>query len=200
MGIIMTMYAERRLHDSWYFLGEMEENSMYEIDPEHRPQYVPEPLYSTENRSVCSILADVRNEGLLEEKYDSITSRRGLPDYLSPELKAFARASENQGTDIITSWLTLQELITFDWGKIRKQHAIVDERVTHLFHPERGFPWREWPQDIPITYGPTAQAYANVSWTETYADAAGRDFMELVDTLAKTYGITDDVRFVLWFR
>ena len=195
MGIIMGMFAERRLHDSWHFLGEVEK----ETDPEHQLTYSPETLYNTENVSLCSILADVRNEGLLEEKYDCITSRRGLPDDLSPELKTFAEERENRGTSTITSWLTLQELITFDWGKIRKQYAIVDKRVVHLFHPERGFPWSEWPQGIEISYSPTAQAYANVSWTETYADAAGPDFMELVDKMAQTYGPTDDVRFILWF-
>ncbi len=76
---------------------------------------------------------------------------------------------------------------------------MVDKRVTHLFHPERGFPFREWPQGLPISYTPAFKAYANVSWTETYADAAGRDFVELLEAMATTYGITNDVRFVFWF-
>ena len=40
------------------------------------------------------------------------------------------------------------------WRKIRKHYAIVDKRVVHLFHPERGFPFREWPRGIRIEYGP----------------------------------------------
>jgi len=114
-------------------------------------------------------------------------------------MKAYAEDPQNQDPFIITSWLTLQELVTFDWRKIRKQYAIVDKRVIHLFHPEHGFPFRDWPQGIPISYSPTAQTYANVSWTETYADAVGWDVMELVDNMAKTYGVTNNVRFILWF-
>jgi hypothetical protein len=199
MGIILGMYAERRLKDQWHFLGKMEKNPLHEIDSEHQLPNEPESLYDTENSSLCSILADVRNSGVLEEKYDCITSRRGVPEDLSPELKTFAADHRNQHSSTISSWLTLEELATFDWRKIRKQYAIVDKRVVHLFHPERGFPFREWPRGIGIGYSPTAQAYANVSWTETYADAAGWDFMELVDGMVKTYGVTNDVRFILWF-
>lgn len=146
MGTNMSLFAERRVHGHWHFLGEMEENPLYEYDPEHQQRYTPESLYDTENESLCSILADVRNSGVLEEKYDCITSRRGLPEDLSPELKTFAGDSRNQHWSTIISWLTLKELVTFDWRKIRKQYAIVDKRVVHLFHPERGFPYREWPQ------------------------------------------------------
>ena len=85
-------------------------------------------------------------------------------------------------------------MISIDWGKIRKQYAIVDERVAHLF----GLPL-EWPHDLPVTYSPTKKEYANASWTETYADAVGWDVMELFDNMAQKYGVTDDVRFIMWF-
>lgn len=199
MGISMDMYAERLLHDHCHFLGNMEKNPIYEIDPQGEMPYSPKPLYDSTSESVCAILADVRNDGGLVEKYVSITSRRALPEDLSPELKTYAEAPQNQDPSTITSWFTLKELVTFDWRKIRKQYAIVDERVVHLFDPGRGFPFREWPQEIPIGCSYTAQAYANVSWTETYADVVGWDFMELVDSMAQTYGVTNDVRFVLWF-
>ena len=198
MGMIMGMYAERRLHEQWHFLGKMENNPFYEEDPEHEMRYCPESFYDGDNYSLFAILADVGNDGLLEEKYDRIAPPRGLPDDLSPELKSWSEDFHNKKA--LTSWLSLEELVRFDWhGKIRKQYAIVDKRVVHLFHPERGFPYRQWPQGIPIGYSLTAKAYANVSWTETYADAAGRDFVALLDSMATTYGVSNDVRFILWF-
>lgn len=198
MGIDMRMYAERRLYRQWHFMGKMEKNRFYEEDAEHEMLYCPEPLYDSGNQSLFAMLADVRNEGLLEEKYEYIAPLRGLPDDLSPELKTWAEDFRNK--EALTSWLTLEELVTFDWrGKIRKQYAIVDKRVVHLFHPERGFPLKEWPRGIPIGYSFTSKAYANASWTETYADAAGSDFMDLLDRMAKTYGITNEVRFIFWF-
>lgn len=199
MGTDIRMYAERRLDEHWHFLGKMKNNPFYEEHPEYETPYYPETVYNTPNYSLFAILANVGNDGVLEEMYDCIALPRGLPEDLSPELKTFAGDYRNQEV-FAASWLALEELITFDWRKIRKQYAIVDKRVVHLFHPERGFPFREWPQGIPIGYSFTAQAYANVSWTETYADAAGWDFMELLDGMAKTYGVTNEVRFVLWFR
>ncbi len=35
--------------------------------------------------------------------------------------------------------------------------------------------------------------------TETYAEAAGSDFMELLETFSQKYGVSKDVRFVFWF-
>lgn len=200
MGKDIRMYAERRLHEQWHFLGKMKDNPFYEEDSEHEMSYYPEPVYDTRNYSLFAILADVGNDGLLEEKYDCIAPRRGLPEDLSPELKSWSEYFRNKEV-FAASWLTLEELVTFDWhGKIRQQYAIVDKRVVHLFHPERGFPYREWPQGIPIRYTPAFKEHANASWTETYADAAGPDFMELLDSMATTYGVSNDVRFILWFR
>ena len=195
MGMGMSMYAERRWQEQWYFLGHMEKNLLYEYDSKHEMPDCPASLYDSENYNLFAILANLQNDGLLIEKYDFIAPLRGLPNDLSSELNVYLRDKEG-----LTSWLSLEELVRFAWhGKIRQQYAIVDRRVTHLFHPERGFPYREWPQEIPIKYSPTSKAYANVSWTETYADAAGRDFVELLETMAKTYGISDDVRFIFWF-
>lgn len=200
MGTDIRMYIERRSDEYWHYLGKMKINPFYEEDPEHEKPVYPEPVYDTPNESLFAILANVGNDGGFIEKYDCIALPLGLPEDLSPELKSYAEDARNQEI-FAASWLTLEELITFDWhGKIRKQYAIVDERVAHLFHPERGFPWSEWPQEIPIRYSFTKKEYANASWTESYADDVGWDVMGLFDNLAKMYGVTDDVRFVLWFR
>lgn len=197
MSMIMGMYTEWRSEGQWRFIGGMEKNECYEFDPEHEIPYCPKSFYDTENEGLFAILADVGN-GLAEERYESIAPLRGLPDDLSPELKSWSESPRNKESR--ASWLTLEELVTFDWyGKIRKRYAVVDKRVVSLFHPERGFPYRAWPQEMPISYSPTFKAYANVIWTETYADSAGPDFMKLLDDLVNTYGVSNNVRFILWF-
>jgi hypothetical protein len=90
-------------------------------------------------------------------------------------------------------WLksSLEELVNFDWhGKRIQRYARVDERVAHLFHPERGFPFREWPDGIPCGYSRIQKESdsCNASWTETYAEAAGSDFLELLDAFSHQYG------------
>jgi hypothetical protein len=198
MGTDIRMYAEWRSHEQWQFIGRMVKNEFYEDDPKHEMPYYPESLYHTRKYSLFAILANMEN-GLLEEKYECIAPLRGLPDDLSPELKTWSESSRNR--EVIASWLTLEELVTFDWhGKSRKKYAVVDKRVAYLFHPERGFPFREWPQGIPIGYTPAFKEHANASWTETYAGAAGREFLELLDAMANKYGISNNVRFIFWFR
>ncbi len=172
------------------------------------------------NYSLFAILADVRND----EGYECIAPRRGIPNDFSPEIKSYFESfqSNESGTtwlpqdekqraiwiaydndmELRPGWLTLEELVNFDWhGKRIKRYGRVDERVAHLFHPERGFPFREWPQGIPCGYSRMHKEdeYCNASWTETYAEAAGSDFMELLDTFSQKYEVSKDVRFVFWF-
>ncbi len=111
MGMGMYMFAERRSHEHWHFIGRMEKNVFYEDDPEHEMPYSPEPLYDSETYSLFAMLADLKN-GSLEEKYDYIAPLRGLPDDLSPELKTWSESPRNR--QALTSWLTLEELVTFD--------------------------------------------------------------------------------------
>lgn len=196
MGTDIRIYAEQHMNGRWQFIGKMTKNMYYEYDPEHENEYHPENLYDIRNYSLFAILADVRND----EGYECIAPRRGRPDDLSPEVKSWFEYFQDD--ELYESWLTLEELVNFDWhGKRIKIYAIVDKRVTHLFHPERGFPSREWPEGIQCGYSTTVKgnAYCNASWTETYAEAAGSDFMELLDTFSQKYGVSKDVRLVFWF-
>lgn len=132
MGVGMYIYGERRIDGQWHFLKDAvkkpDESDDFVVESTYE---MPPELYYTTDDAVCAILADVSNEGILEAKYDSVTSRRG-----APELKAFYTESiYNQDPSTIISWCTLQELATFNWRKMRKHYAIVDTRVVHLFHP-----------------------------------------------------------------
>ncbi len=57
MGMGMGMFAERRSHQQWHFIGSMKKNVFYE----HEIPYCPEPLYVSENESLFAMLADVKN-------------------------------------------------------------------------------------------------------------------------------------------
>ena len=139
--------------------GDGEKSTLRVGNPKHESLFVPTSLYHTRKYSLFAILANVENGGLLEEPYDCIALPRGSTKRIySPELKAYAEDPQNNDPTIITNWVTLKEVIGFDWGKIRKQYAIVDECVVHLFHPERGFPWSDWPQEIPISYSFTKRS------------------------------------------
>jgi hypothetical protein len=196
MGTDISIYPERLVNGHWQFIGEMIKNMYYEYDPEHEPPYIPNDLYDLRNYSLFAILADVRNN----EGYECITPCRGIPEDLSPEIKSWFEYYQEDALD--ASWFTLEELINFDWhGKRIQRYASVDKRVAHLFHSERGFPFHEWPAGIQCSYSPCMKedGYWNATWTATYAEAAGSDFMKLLDTFAGQYGVSKDVRFVFWF-
>ncbi|GHO83301.1 hypothetical protein KSZ_13070 [Dictyobacter formicarum] len=200
MGTDIFLYAEWRHNEPWQFIGEMSENIVYQYDPEHENPYHPKDLYNVRNYNLFAILADVRND----VGYECIAPRRGIPNDLSPEIKSYFEVfqSEEMGRELYPGWLTLEELVHFDWhGKRIQRYGRVDERVAHLFHSDRGFPFREWPQGIQIGYSrmPKASKYCNACWTETYAESAGPDFMELLDTFSRKYGVSKDIRLVFWF-
>ena len=88
---------------SW---GEIKKNPLYEWDPEHERLLIPTSIYNTRNYSLFAILANVDN-GVLIEPYDYIALPRGLPEDLSPELKADAEDPQNDDPTSITSWVTL---------------------------------------------------------------------------------------------
>lgn len=220
MGTDIRLYPERHVDGRWAFIGEMEKNSLYEFDPEHEPHACPKDLYDIRNYSLFAILANVRNN----EGYECIAPRRGIPGDLSPEIRSWFEYYQGSRADttllpqdekqragwiaqdidlqLQPGWLTLEEIATFPWHeKCIQIYAIVDPRVADLFHPEQSFPFQQWPAGIPCSYSTTYKEdrFCNASWTETYAEAAGGDFMELLNTFAQHYGPSKEVRFVFWF-
>lgn len=220
MGTDICIYAEQRQHGIWHFVGEMEEPAGEQRNSEHASPSSPKDLYDIRNYSLFAILADVRND----EGYECIGPRRGIPADLSPEIKRYfatfqsdetgaeqALQDEGAHADLLVynseerlraGWLTLKELLAFDWqGKRIQRYGRVDEKVAPLFHPERGFPFHQWPQGLPCSYSRVNKGsqYCNAIWTETYAEAAGPSFMRLLDAFERQYGPSEDVRFVFWF-
>ena len=204
MGTDINMYAEQQRDGQWRLLGPMEENHEFftDEDPDGAP-YKPVEIYEARNYALFAMLADVRNPPFREEPYEYIAPLRSLPTDLSPEVAAWA----NYGADSLDgSWLTLRELLDFDWGGKVHQHAHwVDERIAYLFAPDRPFPQR--PPDMSedefmrhVNYSPAPNRRGTqVYWTDTYADTAGPAFMQGVIGALQEAGDPDDVRIVFWF-
>lgn len=104
-----------------------------------------EQFYHQRNYGVFAILADVRNPRETDvgdggEGFIPISEPRGLPDDLSPELRAYATRGEEddptgedddyaQRVDLgehSQSWLLLSEVLDFDWDRVTIDRGWVD--------------------------------------------------------------------------
>lgn len=84
-------------------------------------------FYSDRNYDLFAILADVRNgRGFAGVKtgdgFVPIAAPRGLPIDMSPELAAFMA----QGIEHTPSWLTVAELMSYDWTQTTTKTGVVD--------------------------------------------------------------------------
>lgn len=205
MGTDIYLYAEIKREDGWHLLGELKENSEYYLEEKPNAQLLkPVELYASRNYDLFSILTDVRNPNgktLNNHKFEVISPSRGLPEDLSPELRDLLKEWElEDGKDSGvsgSSWLLLSEVLQFDWhGKVMRYEAMVDARAAHLFDENKSFPSRQWPKDIPVGYSVIMRDGVIVRWTDTYADAVGTDFFEMLENLKK-YGDPSQIRLIL---
>lgn len=185
--------------------------------------------YWGRNYNLFSMLADVRNGtkpgttppawkslfgGDLDAEDDwiePISEPRGLPDDVTPAIKA---ESDEWGIDGHShSWFTLAELQSVDWERPITLRGWVNAReylnwkaegspnswcaavggggVRHLTHDQ---------MDAALAAGDTDGAYAKVEWTRTWREAAGPDWFECLERLAKfTHDDGNDVRIIFWF-
>jgi len=203
MGEDIYMYAERRCEGQWRLLGLLIQNPGYSPgeDPLSQP-YKPVGIYTTRRYELFDILANVRH--LRDHPYESIANLRGLPDGASPEIVVWRSGFGDYAHN--ASWLTLCELLAFDWyGKTHQLECWVDERIAHLFAPDRPFPHCPPGMSVDefnsclVYTGANQHQYTNVRWMGTYAEAAGPEFMQEVLDKLQEAGDPDDVRIVFWF-
>jgi hypothetical protein len=150
MGTDIHFYTERRTATGW----ESADNWTpypYKDDEEGGPdEWVSwdDQLYTSRNYDVFAILADVRNgrgfAGIdTGDGFVPIAEERGLPDDLSPRLKTFFDA---HGVDHTPSWLTLAELLAYDWTQRTKKRGVVGPSEWAVFR-EQGEP-RSYSGDV----------------------------------------------------
>src|SRR5579883_657853 len=187
MGIDISLYAERRVERSWLLAEPMESNPERQRADEWAEEVGPwlqmldeqqgtemehellqarsisprRPRNRYERRCRRSALWCILGYGNGRQHslapYEPIAPARGLPEDLSPELRDWATYDVDEHS--YPSWLTLGELLRFDWhGRTIVKTAMVDPRVAHLFrtdaslNPRIGFPLEEWPKDVPVSY------------------------------------------------
>lgn len=199
MGTDISCYVEKKVEGGWS-LGEPLEPNPYwsEAFPEEEPKMVPQPLFTTRNYALFSIMANVCNPMRALEPFDFVSQPRGFPDEASSELRAYYHFERENVHS--ASWLLVTEMLDFNWGRTIRRRGVVEPRVAHLFPPDRvGFPIEGWPQGVPISVA-DAGTGTEVRWTETYRQAAGPELFETILPKLATYGPADAVRIVFWFN
>lgn len=128
MGCDIHCYVEKRDGSKWVSADRWEP---CEYEPDSGRKTVPygSRIYSGRNYDLFGILADVRNgRGFAGIRtgagFNPISEPKGLPVDVSPEVKA---ESEGWGCDGHShSWLTLSELLAYDWTQETEHQGDVD--------------------------------------------------------------------------
>ena len=200
MGTDIQIYAEVRKAGKWELAEPLEKIELWSDGFEMGIEWKPRELYSIRCRALFAILANVSNPMHAVRPFEFISEPRGIPGDLSKELIDWYSRWKDDA--FAGSWLLLEELLAFDWnGKRNQRRGLVDKTVAHLFKPGGGFPpHTEWPGG---TIGIANQGFspdlAEVTWIDTYAEAAGPEFMVHAMNKLRSYGPGRDVRIVFWF-
>jgi len=165
--------------------------------------------YHDRNYTVFSVLAGVRNDGYVKP----ISEPRGLPD----DATHSKVEPEYEYGDHSFSWLTLAELLSYDWEQERPDEGWVNAKtfqaweenhrlgcpdswcsavsggnVQHVTHSDMR---RRISEPYPWEAG--QQAYTLVQWTDILADRC-KNFLAFMEVLEQI-GPPDDVRIVFGF-
>lgn len=128
MGCDIHFRVEKRVDGVWKHAEKMVPNKYWEPGDDE-PEMEAEKLYSGRNYSLFSILANVRNgRGFAGcdtgDGFKPIAMPRGLPPDVSQPVKD---DSERWGCDGHShTWLTLAEVLAFDWTQTTKQRGWVN--------------------------------------------------------------------------
>jgi hypothetical protein len=203
MGCDIHLHVERRTDVGWEQVP----------DPESDDWTHPTRWFHDRNYELFAILADVRNsEG--DERLQPIVDPRGLPADVSD---AVGTSSEEWGIDGHShSYLTVAEILAFDWDQMATLSGLFRDDGDDGDDPR----WinggrAEWVQNFAGTYhelppnvgsycqgvwGPSADKYKRVTWTQPYYRCASDDWWGTVTRAARlSKGSLDDVRLVFWF-
>lgn len=202
MGTDIHMYAEVRRQGRWLLADPLERNPYWlgdnDVEEDLEPQWIPKSIYSDRNYALFAVLANVRNPIRAVTPFEYLSEPRGLPSDVSHQLFEYFKQVEDWVFS--ESWLSLQELIEFDWhGKQILRRGNVNPAAAHLFPVgRRRFPFAEWPVGLPIQVADQGDG-VEVRWTETYAEAVGDEFLTKTLDILKSYGPSNEVRIVFWF-
>lgn len=249
MGCDIHMYAEIKkkyknpdVKPEWRLAGRIFKDAYYRGDDtstlsvfengddwESNSQLTEHP-YQGRNYDLFAILADVRNGSGFDgvdtgDGFNPIFDPRGLPEDVSKDYKQLV---DNYGVDGHShSWVTLDELDSYDWNQVTKHRGYVSPLEYKVFK-EKGHPnsWsggvsggkvehisnelmdrvlerKEYMKELE-TKGYVEKGkhyYTQVEWQETYRDSVGDTFFKSVESVRDLLKRPDvlDVRLVFFF-
>lgn len=166
MGTSITSYAEVRTDDDTW-------TKAVRLRPDAKYDWQRDEVFVGGNYTLFGFLADVRNYS----HSPVITEPRGLPDDASAEVRG---DHDNDFDFFSASWLTLAELLAYDYGQV-----VWDRRITREISPG--------------CWDGAALAEEGEGRHLPLRDLLGEsEFFDALELL-KTLGEPDDVRIVFWF-
>ncbi len=191
MGTFTSIFPEVKREGTWRFAGRMVPN-VFEGEKMPGPDLVPEWIFGGRNLAVDAILGWPNGSRRLTKCFERITDMNGLPEDVSPELRAYFDDED------VCGWVLLSELQNVDWNKDVIRAGMVSKKAAHLFPTgRRGFPAKEeWPEDVMHGYAAMTYLGVVVKWIETLAEAVGEEFMDCANNTLPALGEPDDVRMV----
>jgi len=192
MGTDIHFYVERRNGKGWVSCDQWAED---ECEPGRKSVPYGKHFYSSRSYDTFAILAGVRNgRGFAGvdtgDGFEPIAEPRGLPEDMSPEL----RAEADDYMDHTPSWLTVKELMDYDWTKATTKRGWVNGpqfTAWSRFDRGQGHGPREWCGGVDglkiehITDDEMAKRVQNI--TDLFK---GRDYREMETAIKDRLGST----------
>ncbi len=175
-------------------------------------------LYHGRNYDLFAILGNVRNGSgfagvITGTGFNSISNNRGLPNNASIEVIKELNDEEEFYHSI--SYITLAELLSFDWDQVTIHYGIVNEEQYTKFK-QQGYP-SSWPNNICgkmienvlpeimdlIIDGSYEKQdgfyyYTHITWTVPYSWSVGKFIDECIPKLQEL-GFPENVRIIFGF-
>jgi hypothetical protein len=137
----------------------------------------PAEIYIGRNRDLFAVLTGWNDPPELMEPVAAFMPLRGLPDDLSPENASLREEAAPPHSGMFAfSWLLARELLDFPWH---------ERKVTHYFHPDKSRP-----------LGYLVPKAADGTYSQSYAEFVGHEWMEIVLPQVRALGEPGDVRVV----
>jgi len=210
MGCDIHLYQEQKIDGQWKSADVWSDKYK-----EGRASVAYDDMaYYDRNYNLFAILADVRNgRGFAGVNtgagFNPIAQPKGLPDDISEQVRAEAKYWQRDGHS--HSWLTLREVLDYDWNQKTTLSGLVDARNFDNWK-RRGAP-ESWcgavfgsavrkvthsEMEAAIAAGSdTKGMHCEVEWVRYYHQCAGSFWKAICMALHKA--APEDVRFVFWF-
>jgi hypothetical protein len=125
MGCDIHLYVERKIDGKWVTADKWTPDPYAEEGEESRLIVDDDNcFYSDRNYDLFAILADVRNLRNAGTGFNPISTPKGLPADISPEVKGESDKWDCDGHS--HSWLTLAEIKAYDWNQVITHIRVVD--------------------------------------------------------------------------